>query len=251
MGIIKDPLAGPWTAWKILCVIYLLLFSAYWLYNLIHVGAELKTAADIHQFTTTKLGLSERQLQTVSWPNIARRLVEVCSCPPSLAAACMEARSFSLGVVLSNHLPSLTIHLQLAFSLQHSHQAQAVHMLLPSIPQVGRITMSSLCCLQSGPWASSSSCLQCVTNLLCEQVERLRAPRDGGGLPLCMFRKYQLPSCDSSYSCTCTLSSCCHDHKGTEFLGSLCRCKIRRGYPWSGTSRSMMWSPASCARRTT
>lgn len=79
VGIIKDPLAGPWTTWKILCVIYLLLFSAYWLYNLVHVGAELKTAADIHQFTTTKLGLSERQLQTVSWPNIARRLVEVRS----------------------------------------------------------------------------------------------------------------------------------------------------------------------------
>ena len=85
----KDPLAGPWTAWKILCVIYLLLFSAYWLYNLIHVCVELKTASDIHQFTTTKLGLSERQLQTVSWPNIARRLVEVhpVSRAPSLPSS--------------------------------------------------------------------------------------------------------------------------------------------------------------------
>ncbi len=77
VGIVKDPLAGPWTAWKLLCMIYLMLFSAYWLYNLIHVCVELKTAADIHHFMTTKLGLSERQLQNVSWPNIARRLVEV------------------------------------------------------------------------------------------------------------------------------------------------------------------------------
>ena len=78
VGIIKDPLAGPWTAWKILCIIYILLFTAYWCYTVVHVFVELKTAADIHQFTTTKLGLSERQLQTVSWPNIARRIVEVC-----------------------------------------------------------------------------------------------------------------------------------------------------------------------------
>lgn len=128
VGIIKDPLAGPWTTWKILCVIYLLLFSAYWLYNLIHVGAELKTAADIHQFTTTKLGLSERQLQTVSWPNIARRLVEVHSRTLGFLKQYSSTRK-ARARVPRNLIVSWLLSLAASYIEAHSFNLQPVHCL--------------------------------------------------------------------------------------------------------------------------
>ena len=71
----------PWhkglTFWNVLCGVYLLIFSAYWLYNLAHLFFDLRAAADIRHFTTHKLGLSERQLQTVTWPEVASRIVLV------------------------------------------------------------------------------------------------------------------------------------------------------------------------------
>ena len=39
----------------------------------------------VQHFVNHKLGLSERQLQTVTWPEVARRIVQVCSFPPSSA----------------------------------------------------------------------------------------------------------------------------------------------------------------------
>ena len=57
--------------------IYLAIFACYWLYNLVHMVMDLKGAARIRQFTTHKLGLSERQLQSVTWPEVAHRIVLV------------------------------------------------------------------------------------------------------------------------------------------------------------------------------
>ena len=57
--------------------IYLAIFISYWLYNLVHMMLDLKGAANIRHFTTHKLGLSERQLQSVTWPDIAHRIVLV------------------------------------------------------------------------------------------------------------------------------------------------------------------------------
>lgn len=72
----------PWrhgfTFWNTLGGIYLLIFGCYWTYNLAHLVFDLKAASDIWQFTTNKLGLSERQLQTVTWPEVASRIVHVC-----------------------------------------------------------------------------------------------------------------------------------------------------------------------------
>lgn len=73
----------PWqrglTFWNTLCGLYLVIFGAYWVYNLAHLVFELKTAADIQHFTTNKLGLSERQLQSVTWPEVVSRIVLVWS----------------------------------------------------------------------------------------------------------------------------------------------------------------------------
>ena len=82
------PWREQWTFWNVSCAIYLLIFSAYWLYNLVHLFIDMKAAAYIRYFTTHKLGLSERQLQTVTWPDIVSRIVQVllhksapASCP--------------------------------------------------------------------------------------------------------------------------------------------------------------------------
>ncbi|KAK9829634.1 hypothetical protein WJX72_006986 [[Myrmecia] bisecta] len=79
VAIDSQPLAAGVTLWSGLCVIYLAIFSAYWLYNLVHAAMDVRAAVDIHHFTTHKLGLSERQLRTVTWPEVARRIVEAQS----------------------------------------------------------------------------------------------------------------------------------------------------------------------------
>ena len=70
----------PWrdklTFWNTSCAIYLLIFSAYWLYNVAHHVMDLRAAVHVRYFTKHKLGLSERQLQTVTWPDIASRIVQ-------------------------------------------------------------------------------------------------------------------------------------------------------------------------------
>lgn len=71
------PWAAGLTFWNALCGAYVLIFCAYWLYNLAFLFVDLRAAADIRHFTTNKLGLSERQLQTVTWPEVASRIVQV------------------------------------------------------------------------------------------------------------------------------------------------------------------------------
>lgn len=65
---------GPF--WNAMAVMYLSIFGAYWLYNLVHLVLDLRAAAAIRSFTTDKLGLSERQLRTVTWPEVAHRIVQ-------------------------------------------------------------------------------------------------------------------------------------------------------------------------------
>ncbi|KAK9802892.1 hypothetical protein WJX73_002447 [Symbiochloris irregularis] len=70
------PLQSGFTFWNIMAVMYLSIFTAYWLYNLVHMLLELRAAAAIRSFTTDKLGLSERQLRAVTWPEVVRRIVQ-------------------------------------------------------------------------------------------------------------------------------------------------------------------------------
>ena len=44
----------------------------------------------VQHFVNHKLGLSERQLQTVTWPEVARRIVQACLC--RAATAVIQAR---------------------------------------------------------------------------------------------------------------------------------------------------------------
>ena len=70
---------GP-TLWTGVCLAYLAIFTAYWLWNLVEALRELQGAAAMRSFTTNKLGLSERQLRSVTWPEVAHRIVEVRCC---------------------------------------------------------------------------------------------------------------------------------------------------------------------------
>ena len=88
----RHPLAGGVTLWAGLCLTYLAIFGCYWLYNLAHLAVDLREAANIAHFTRNRLGLSEHQLRCVTWPEVARRIVEarlrlVLVAPPWLRSA--------------------------------------------------------------------------------------------------------------------------------------------------------------------
>lgn len=74
----------PWqqrgALWNVLCGAYVLIFSVYWVGNLAHlVAVDLRALAEVRHFCNHKLGLSERQLQTVTWPEVVHRIVQVSS----------------------------------------------------------------------------------------------------------------------------------------------------------------------------
>ena len=77
VAIDYHPFAAGATVWNSVCVMYLSIFSIYWLYSLGHAVRDIHAAADIRHFTTHKLGLSESQLKTVTWPEVAKRIVNV------------------------------------------------------------------------------------------------------------------------------------------------------------------------------
>lgn len=74
------PLKDGFTLWNTLRVMYVAIFAVYWLYNLAHLFVDLREAAVISHFTRHRLGLSARQLKTVTWPEVARRIVDVRFC---------------------------------------------------------------------------------------------------------------------------------------------------------------------------
>ena len=73
----RHPLKDGFTLWNTLRVMYLAIFAAYWLYNLVHMIVDVREAAVVKHFTQHRLGLSPRQLRTVTWPEVARRIVDV------------------------------------------------------------------------------------------------------------------------------------------------------------------------------
>ena len=73
----RHPLKDGITLWNTLRVMYLAIFAAYWIYNLVHMIVDVREAAVIKHFTQHRLGLSPRQLRTVTWPEVARRIVDV------------------------------------------------------------------------------------------------------------------------------------------------------------------------------
>ena len=75
VAVIKHPLAGPLTLWKILSVTYLTIFVGYWAFAAAHLLQEFRGLAEVRHFFASHLGLSERALRAATWPEVAARLV--------------------------------------------------------------------------------------------------------------------------------------------------------------------------------
>lgn len=80
----EHPLQEGALWWRVLCVMYAAVLSAYWLYCAAHFVVDLRDLMEIKHFMNAKLGVSETLIRTITWPDLARRLVEVCA-PPSQA----------------------------------------------------------------------------------------------------------------------------------------------------------------------
>ena len=91
MAFEAHPLREGLTLWNALRCAYLAIFGLYWLYNLAHLFVDLREAAVIAHFTQHRLGLSPRQLSTVTWPEVARRIVDVRGPPRCGACGCAGA----------------------------------------------------------------------------------------------------------------------------------------------------------------
>ncbi|KAI3424722.1 hypothetical protein D9Q98_008111 [Chlorella vulgaris] len=133
-AIRKHPLEGGLTLWTGLAVAYLLLFSAYWLAALAHLVYEVRELAEVKHFCNHKLGISERQMGTVTWPEVAHRLVQVqrrhrlCMARDlsehDIVARVMRKENYLVGMLnkgvlaLSVPIPGLRRHLLLTKTLE-------------------------------------------------------------------------------------------------------------------------------------
>ena len=100
VAIDYHPFAKGATLWNCVCVMYLSIFSVYWLYSLCHAVRDIHAASDIRHFTTHKLGLSESQLKTVTWPEVAKRIVNVSPAHMALQMLCCAHALLMLSCVL-------------------------------------------------------------------------------------------------------------------------------------------------------
>jgi autophagy-related protein 9 len=57
--------------------VYLLLFSTYWLWSAIRLAYDAAPLADMRRFCNQKLALSDRDLYTITWPEVLQRVVHL------------------------------------------------------------------------------------------------------------------------------------------------------------------------------
>ena len=65
------------TFWKAMVLLYLSIFSCYFALSFLQIFHDLKELIDVKDFVNNKLGMSDRELQTVSWAELVSRLVKV------------------------------------------------------------------------------------------------------------------------------------------------------------------------------
>lgn len=73
----KNPLTGHRPLLVVIILCYLAIFSFYWLWTLVHFFLDLRGIYEVQHFLGNKLGTSERQLQMMTWSEMAHRLVLV------------------------------------------------------------------------------------------------------------------------------------------------------------------------------
>ncbi|KAL6780039.1 ATG9 [Auxenochlorella protothecoides x Auxenochlorella symbiontica] len=73
----KHPLEDGLTVWNLLSLLYLVICSVYCVLALAHLVMEVRGLAEIQHFFNQKLGISERRIKTITWPEVLHRLVQV------------------------------------------------------------------------------------------------------------------------------------------------------------------------------
>lgn len=77
-GVYDNPLR-PFTLYTAVVVLYLLIFSVYWLICFLRFFPQLRENWEIRRFCSSSLGIGEAELQRASWAEVVGRLVEVQS----------------------------------------------------------------------------------------------------------------------------------------------------------------------------
>lgn len=75
--IIRHPLQNSSPLWSAARLLYLALVAAYWAWSTLHLLVDVRAMTNVRHFCNQRLGLSDRAMQTVSWPDVTRRIVEV------------------------------------------------------------------------------------------------------------------------------------------------------------------------------
>lgn len=73
----KHPLHDNSAWWSVFAITFLSIFTLYWALNVYDVLVRLPDLLDIAAFCQTKLGVSERQIRTITWPEFVARVVRL------------------------------------------------------------------------------------------------------------------------------------------------------------------------------
>lgn len=73
----KHPLRDNPVYWSVFALTFLSIFSLYWALNVYDVVARLPDLLDTANFCHSKLGISERQIRTITWPEFVSRVVSL------------------------------------------------------------------------------------------------------------------------------------------------------------------------------
>lgn len=128
------PFADGFTFWKALCLIYLAIFTSYLGFAALHLVQEAKGLIEVRHFYSSRMGLSDRQIRTVSWPEVVARLVAAQSSTrlsiakdlteQDVVARIMRRENYLIGMLnkgvlaLNIPLPGLRRHLVLTKTLE-------------------------------------------------------------------------------------------------------------------------------------
>ena len=77
MGVLSRPFSSNSPVYNALVCIYLTLASLYWGWNVIHFFLDYRELGDVRDFVNRRLGVSDRELQYMPWPELVRRLERV------------------------------------------------------------------------------------------------------------------------------------------------------------------------------
>ena len=124
VAVIRHPLAGRLTLWKLLSVVYLALFVGYWAFAVAHLVREVRGLAEVKLFFAQRVGMSERGVRAATWPEVAARLVaaqkNVRLCisrdlnEHDIVSRIMRRENYLIGMlsrgVLALHLPLPRLH---------------------------------------------------------------------------------------------------------------------------------------------